>query len=163
MNGIGRLLVMLAIVALAAGCSRHVMSEDSLSAVDLPDGYRQFIQDPPANIGKTVLLGGFIAENILTREGTTLKVKPFTLDQQGQPRRLIQDGEEFLASTDRFLPPDRFGEGHMVTLTATYRGLESREEEGRIYRRMLFEIGEIHSWPPPAHYPYGYRYPYRIY
>jgi hypothetical protein len=51
----------------------------------------------------------------------------------------------------------------MVTLTATYRGLESREEEGRIYRRMLFEIGEIHSWPPPAHYPYGYRYPYRIY
>lgn len=163
MNRTGYLLGLLAALLLTTGCSRHVLSESALSTVDLPGGYNQFIENPQEYLGKTVLLAGYVTESKVTREGTLLKIQPYSVDRQGRPRRLIQGGEEFLARTDRILPPDKFEAGHMATLTGTYLGLESREKEDQAYRRLLFQIDEIQSWPPPAHYPYGYYYPFRIY
>ncbi len=163
MNRMVKLLMLFTIAILATGCGSHVMSEAALSTVDLPGGYSQFLKNPQENIGKTVLLAGYVVENQVSRDGTLLKIQPYTVDRQGQPRRLIQGGEEFLVRTDQVLPPEKFEAGHMVTLTGTYLGLESRGKDNQAYRRMLFEIDEIHSWPPPAHYPYGYRYPFRIY
>jgi starvation-inducible outer membrane lipoprotein len=163
MNHLPVMLVLLTMMAVTVGCNRHVLSDQALSAVDLPGGYEQFIRNPPAHVGETVLLGGMITEYGVTREGTTLKVKPYTLDSQGLPRQLIQDGEEFLARTDNLLPPDKFGAGHMVTMTGTYQGLATKEQAEKAYRPMLFEIRTIRSWPRPAIYPYGYHYPFRIY
>ncbi len=160
---IWRLLMVLTMMWLAAGCSRHILSESALTAVDMPGGYEEINKSPRSHIGKTIILGGYISEIIITREGTILKIQPYSVDKRGVPRRLIQGGAEFLARTDRLLTPDKFGAGHMVTLTGTYMGLEPAGHDGEDYRRLLFQIVDIRPLPPPAHYPYGYRYPYRIY
>jgi starvation-inducible outer membrane lipoprotein len=163
MKQLSVMLVLLPMTALAFGCSRHVFSEQTLSGIDLSLGYRQFIRNPSAHLGQTLLLGGFVTDFSIGREGTTLKVKPYTLNSQGLPERLIQDSGEFLARTDRLLTPEKFGRGRMVTIAATYRGLAPAADKDKPYRPMVFEIREIASWPRPAHYPYGYHYPFRIY
>ncbi len=155
-------LLILAVVLLAPGCS-HVLSPAARSAVDLPGGYGQFFRDPEAAAGRTLLLAGFIVSNKVSRDGTVLTLRPYTMDQRGVPRRPVKGAGELLARSERILDPARFGSGHLVTLTATYVGREPRAVADRQFGRPLFEIGEIHWWPKEPHYPYGYRYPYRIY
>lgn len=163
MNGIGRLLILLTMTLLTAGCTRHLLSDNALSTVDLAGGYETFLQSPRAHIGQTILLGGYVVDYLITREGTTLRIQPYALNKRGVPERLIREAEEVLARTDRLLPPDEFGAGHMVSLTGTYAGREPSEAYDRPKPRMVFDIGEIRSLPPPAHYPYGYHYPGRLY
>ncbi|MEZ4601325.1 MAG: Slp family lipoprotein [Syntrophotaleaceae bacterium] len=156
-------LVLVTMAALAFGCSRHVFTDQALSTIDIPEGYHEFVRAPSQHVGQSVLLGGFVTDFAVAREGSTLKIKPYTLDSQGRPERVIEDGEEFLARTDRVLTPEDFGRGHMATLIATYRGLATEQNDDKIYRPMQFEIKDIVSWPRPPHYPYGYHYPYRIF
>lgn len=163
MKKITRIPVLLVLMLFAAGCGQHVLSESQLSALDFPGGFEQFSRNPEAAVGKTLLLGGIIIENQVGREGTTLKIKPYTLDSRGIPRRAIEGEGELLAVSERVLDPLFYKNGHLVTLTATYLGREDRGGPEGGYPRMRFRIGEIHIWPKPAHYPYGYRYPFRLY
>jgi outer membrane lipoprotein len=163
MNRIIRIAGMLALALMASGCSQHVLSEAQRSAIDIPGGFQQLSENPEAAVGKTLLLGGIIIENQVGREGTTLKIKPYTVDNRGIPRRPFEGEEELLATSGRVLDPLFYKAGHLVTLTATYLGREVRGGPEDGYPRMRFRIGEIYIWPRPAHYPYGYRYPYRLY
>lgn len=152
----------LSLLLLAAGCS-HAVSPAVHSTVDLPGGYKEFLRDPEAAAGRTLMLAGFIVSNKVSRDGTILTLKPYTMDKRGVPRSPVKGSGELLARSERILDPARFGPGHLVTLTATYVGLEPRAVAEQQFGRPLFEIGEIHWWPKEPHYPYGYRYPYRIY
>jgi starvation-inducible outer membrane lipoprotein len=155
-------LLILILVLLAAGCS-HVLSPPAHSAVDLPGGYKEFLRDPEAATDRTLLLAGFIVAHKVSRDGTVLTLRPYTMDKRGVPRSPVKGSGELLARSDRILNPAHFGSGHLVTLTATYVGREPRAVADQQFGRPLFEIGEIHWWPKEPHYPYGYRYPYRIY
>lgn len=163
MKKIVRITVVLALMLFAAGCGQHVLSEPQLSALDFPGGFEQFSRNPEAAVGKTLLLGGIIIENQVGRGGTTLKIKPYTVDSKGIPRRPFEGEDELLVLSERVLDPLIYKSGHLVTLTATYLGREDRGGPEGGYPRMRFRIGEIHIWPRPAHYPYGYRYPFRLY
>jgi outer membrane lipoprotein len=158
-----RIPVLLALILFAAGCGQHVLTGSQRSALDFPGGFEQFSRNPERAVGKTLLLGGIIIENQVGREGTILKIKPYTVDSGGIPRRPIEGEEEVLAASERVLDPFIYKSGHLVTLTATYLGREDRSGPEGGYPRMRFRIGEIHIWPRPAHYPYGYRYPFRLY
>jgi starvation-inducible outer membrane lipoprotein len=155
-------LFILIVVLLAAGCS-PVVSPIARSTVDIPGGYKEFLRDPEAATGRTLMLAGFIVSNKVSRDGTVLTLRPYTMDQRGIPRSPVKGSGELLARSDRILDPARFGPGHLVTLTATYVGREPRVVAEQQFGRPLFEIGEIQWWPKEPHYPYGYRYPYRIY
>jgi outer membrane lipoprotein len=163
MEKIIRIAVLLALVLFAAGCGQHVISEPQFSALDFPGGFEEFSRTPETAVGKKLLLGGIIIENQVGREGTTLKIKPYTVDSKGIPRHPIEGENELLAVSERVLDPLLYKSGHLVTLTATYLGREDRGGPEGGYPRMRFRIGEIHIWPKPAHYPYGYRYPFRLY
>lgn len=160
-----RLLIRLFIVVavlLTAGCG-HVLSESARSAVDLPGGYSQFLRDPEAAVGRSLLLAGFVRSHQVSREGTLLTLLPYTVDKRGVPQSAIKNAGELLARSERILDPARFGTGHLVTLVATYVGREPRSVADKQFGRPLFEIDEIYWWPREPHYPYGYRYPFRIY
>jgi len=155
-------LFILTLVLLVAGCSQ-VVSPIARSTVDIPGGYKEFLRDPEAATGRTLILAGFIVSNKVSRDGTVLTLRPYTMDKRGIPRSPIKGSGELLARSDRILDPANFGRGHLVTLTATYVGREPRVVAEQQFGRPLFEIGEIQWWPKEPHYPYGYRYPYRIY
>ncbi|APG28480.1 hypothetical protein A7E78_11880 [Syntrophotalea acetylenivorans] len=155
--------LVLILVLLAAGCSSHVLSPAAHSTVDLPGGYKEYSRDPEAATGRTLMLAGFIVSNRVSRDGTVLTLLPYTMDKRGVPRSPVKGSGELLARSERILDPARYGPGHLVTLTATYVGREPRIVAEQQFGRPLFEIGEIQWWPREPHYPYGYRYPYRIY
>jgi starvation-inducible outer membrane lipoprotein len=156
--------LVLILVLLAAGCSSsHVLSPTAHSTVDLPGGYKEFLRDPGAATGRTLMLAGFIVSNKVSREGTVLTLRPYTMDKRGVPRSPVKGSGELLARSERILDPARFGPGHLISFTATYVGREPRAVAEKQFGRPLFEIGEIHWWPKEPHYPYGYRYPFRIY
>lgn len=160
-----RFLIGLSIVVtvlLATGCG-HVLSESARSTVDLPGGYAQFLRDPEAATGRTLLLAGFVRSHRVSREGTVLALLPYTVDKRGLPRSPVPGSGELLARSERILDPAHFGCGHLVTMTATYVGREPRSVADKQFGRPLFEVGEIHWWPKEPHYPYGYHYPFRIY
>ncbi len=156
--------LVLILVLLASGCgSHHVLSPTAHSAVDFPGGYKEFLRDPEAASGRTLMLAGFIVSNQVSRDGTVLTLRPYTMDKRGVPRNPVKGSGELLARSKRILDPARFSPGHLVTLTATYAGREPRMVAEQQFGRPLFEIGEIQWWPKEPHYPYGYRYPFRIY
>lgn len=152
----------LAVFLLVAGCS-HTLSPTAHSTVDLPGGYKEFLRDPEAATGRTLMLAGFVVSHQVSRDGTVLTLRPYTMDKRGVPRSPVKGSGELLARSDRILDPAHFGRGHLVTLTATYAGREPRVVAEQQFGRPLFEIGEIQWWPKEPHYPYGYRYPFRIY
>ena len=149
-------------VLLAAGCG-HVLSESARSSVDLPGGYQEFVRDPAAATGRTLLLAGFVRSYQVSRDGTVLTLQPYTVDRRGVPQRPVKNAGELLVRSERILDPDKFGRGHMVTLVATYIGPEPRSVADKQFGRPLFEAGEIYWWPKAPHYPYGYAYPFRRY
>jgi starvation-inducible outer membrane lipoprotein len=152
----------LIVVLLVAGCS-PVASPIAQLTVDIQGGYKEFLRDPDAATGRSLMLAGFIVSNQVSRDGTVLTLRPYTVDKRGVPRSPIKGSGELLARSDRILDPARFGRGHLATLTATYVGREPRVVAEQQFGRPLFEIGEIQWWPKEPHYPYGYRYPFRIY
>jgi outer membrane lipoprotein len=155
-------LSILVVALLVAGCS-HVLPPEAQSTVDLPGGYEQFLRDSAAATGRTLLLAGFVVSHQVSRDGTVLTLLPYTMDKRGRPRSPVKGSGELLARSDRILDPAHFGSRRLVTLTATYVGREPRAVADQQFGRPLFEIGEIHWWPKEPHYPYGYRYPFRIY
>lgn len=155
-------LSILTVILLVAGCS-SVVSPTAHSTVDLPGGYKEFLRDPESATGRTLMLAGFIVSNKVSRDGTVLTLRPYTIDQRGVPRSPIKGASEILVRSDRILDPARFSSGHLVTMTATFVGREPRAVAEQQFGRPLFEIGEIHWWPKEPHYPYGYHYPFRIF
>lgn len=162
MNRVWVGLFIVVTVFLATGCG-HVLSESARSSVDLTEGYSQFVRDPQDSVGRTLLLAGIVVSHQVSREGTVLTLLPYTVDRRGVPKRPVRNAGEFLARSERILDPNKFGSGHLVTLVATYVGREPRSVADKQFGRPLFEVGEIYGWPKVAHYPYGYRYPFRIY
>lgn len=167
------LALLCGVLLLASGCT-HVISSDARYAVDPVLEYAEAKARPESHRGKTLLLGGLIVDIKVHREGTDLEVLRYTLDRYGEPLRADEAGGRFLVRSDRFLDPELYRPGLLVTLTGTVLGKEARPLKGIDYVYPLFSLGEVHVWrrtapsssydpfyPWPYYpYPYGYRYPY---
>ncbi len=147
-------LVILLAALFLGGCS-HVISNEAMVAVDPLVDYARVKRDPAAYQGKTLLLGGLLVENKVTREGTDLEVVLFNLDRWGRPLDVDPIGGRFIARSVNFLDPELFKPGLEVTLTGTVVGQEVRPLKGVDYPYPVFAIGEIHLWQSPARV-YGY-------
>lgn len=157
------------VMLLVSGCS-HVLSQDALHGVDPLVEYAQVKGDPDAYRGKTLILGGLIVDASIDREGTTLEVLRYTLDRYGEPGRADEAGGRFLVRSDRFLDPELYRPGLLVTLSGTVLGKTVRPLGKIDYVYPLFRLGEIHLWNrsyTPYYYdpfypwgPYPYWYPY---
>ena len=168
--------LVLGLLLLLGGCG-PVLSKEALHQVNWGIDYSRVRADPAAFRGKTLLLGGRILEADINREGTSLEILKYTLGGRDRPEEPDEMNGRFLARTDRFLDPDRFRAGRLVTLTGTVIGEQTKPLGGSAYRYPVFRIDAIYLWPeptpyyyypypPPPPYPYyyynpfGYPYPY---
>ena len=145
----------LPLLLLLGGCA-HVLSQEALLTVDPLLDYAQVKADPEAYKGKALLLGGLIVETRVGREGTTLEVLRYTLDRWGRPDEVDEAGGRFLVRTDRFLDPELYRPGQMITLTGRVEGREVRSLQDYDYPYPVFRIGEAYVWSRPVPY---YSYP----
>lgn len=158
-------------VLLLTGCG-HVLSEEALRTVDPALDLAQVKADPEAFRGSTLLLGGKLIDTRVEEGGTTLEVFSYRLDSYGKPLEADESGGRFLARTSRFLDPELYQSGTLVTLTGTVAGQEVRSLGGVNYTYPVFEVGELHLWQsigrdqmyydpfyPWPPYPYYYHYP----
>ena len=164
------LLPILVFLALFLGGCAHVLSRAALEQVDPGIDYAQVKLDPDAHRGQTLVLGGQIVDNRGDREGTTLELIHYFVDHWGQPTGPDETGGRFLVQSKRFLDPELYRRGRLVTLTGTVTGGKTETLHGRDYRYPVFSLGEIHLWAPPetwydrsgpnynpyAPWPYGY-------
>jgi outer membrane lipoprotein len=151
------LLVVLPLLLLAGGCS-HVLSREALLDVDPTIDFAEIKANPQAFQGKTLVLGGLIVNARPGREGTTLEILRYSLDRWGEPQTVDEGGGRFLARSDRFLDPELYQSGLLVTLTGTVEGVESRPLQGYDYVYPVFRIAEAYVWSRrygPS-YLYGY-------
>jgi outer membrane lipoprotein len=159
------------------GCA-HVLSKEALYEVDPVLEYAQVKADPKAYRGKALLLGGLIVDHKLSREESTLEVLRYSLDRYGEPIAVDEEGGRFLVRSERFLDPELYKAGLLITLTGTVLGRETHPLKGVDYTYPVFLLGQAHLWSrqpyyydpfygpyDPYWYPYGpfwyppYRYP----
>lgn len=160
-----------AALALILGGCANVLSRAALEQVDPGVDYAQVKLDPDAHRGQTLVLGGQIVANRGDREGTTLELIHYFVDHWGRPTGPDENGGRFLVQSQRFLDPELYRRGRLVTLTGTVIGGKTKTLNGRDYRYPVFKLGEIHLFTPPetwydrpggryynpyAPWPYGY-------
>ncbi len=149
------------------GCGVRVLPEAAMQQVDPSVDFTLVRDDPQRYVGTTVLLGGRIISNRSTQEGSLLEILPYRLDRSGRPVDIDGEGGRFLARAERFLDPEVYERGSLVTLTGTVLGTGTSTLNDVTYRWPLFRVGAIHSWRAERYYdPYlharpFHRYPHR--
>lgn len=159
----GKLLSpILALVVLIAGCT-HIISEQSLAKADHTITFRALQENPDANRGKLVILGGTITAVTPTNEGVRLEVMQYRLDGTEMPDTASESAGRFLVS----LPPKQGYEtlrpGTLVTMAGEVRGKVVKPLSGVDYTYPFIAAQEIHVVERPSARPmvspyggYGY-------
>lgn len=128
----------------------HVLSPEAFFSVRPDVDYGQLRDRPEAYLGATLALAGRIAECRPEQGGTTLEIVCYTRDRDDRPEQPDGACGRFLAHTERLLDAEAYRPGRLVTLTGTLRGQETRRLGEGEYAYLVFRIGEIYLWPPPA-------------
>jgi len=136
---------------IATGCS-HVISKEARLRVDSEASFAAVRENPEANLGKILLLGGLIVGERVEPEGSTLEIFRWQLDRWGEPVAIDEAAGRFLATTERLLDPAVYAPGRLVTLTGTVTGRETRPLGQISYTYPIFHIEEIYLWDTPFRY-----------
>ncbi len=151
-----RFVFPLVLLLVLSGCAGIPLSKEALNQVDPSVDYAEVKANPERFRGSTLLLGGQILDDRTSREGSTLEVLRYYLDNSGRPIKVDEAGGRFLVRTDRFLDPKVYEKGEYITLTGTVLGQETRSLNGVEYAYPLFRLGEAHIWKEPMGGYYGY-------
>ena len=160
------------------GCA-PVISQNLLDQVDPHITFADLKNDPVAQKGKTILLGGVIVRTTAEREGTLLEIYQTELDRSGEPVFLDRSKGRFLAYYQGFLDSAIWQKGRKVTVAGTVEGEKTGRVGDMLYHYPYLRVREIHLWEdsnyPSYHdpwYPWGppwwgwdpwwdpFRYPY---
>ncbi len=158
---LSRFLIVLALI-LCAGCTTHVISDDSMRLVDRSLGFAQLKENPDRYVGSYVLLGGAIASISNTAQTGQLEVVQFKLDNDNMPVESHITGGRFLAQANGFLDPFVFKSGQLVTIVGEVKGHKTMRLDQVEYIYPIIAIREIYLWRPAeaGYYPYPYYPPY---
>jgi len=145
----------LAVLLFLNGCA-NVLPKQALEAVTPGISYAEVKQNPDRYKGDTLLLGGMIIDNRITRQGSTLEILRYSLDRTGEPRKPDERSGRFLAETSRFLDPELYQAGRMITLTGAVVGQRSRPLGKTVYLYPVFRLQAFYLWPRYTQSPYTY-------
>lgn len=145
------LLVLMACSVLT-GCT-SALSPELTKAADAALTFTLLQTEPDAHRGKTVILGGVIAETRNLKNGTEIEIVQKELDLWGKPRRTDRTGGRFLVRHRAFLDPLIYAPGREITVGGTFTGAERdmpviAAKEMRLWDRPRPAVGEP-SWMDP--------------
>lgn len=132
-------------VALISGCA-PVISKQSLKLVDKKATFEEVKLNPQGNIGKNLLLGGYIARVANTKQGGELEVVQTDMDGDHRPQDTTGSLGRFLARTDKFMDPMVYRVGLPVTLVGEMTGIETKTLFQVEYNYPVVKVKELHLW-----------------
>ena len=159
---------LLVFTVLLAGCA-SAFPDDALRSVDRSVTLTALRQDPAANLGRRVLLGGDILATRPMPNQTEVELLSKPLDGDDRPRPGDASDGRVLVTTPQFLDPAVYAAGRRMTVIGTVTGEEERKIAELPYRYPVVAADAIKLWPrevvvpaypPPWPYYYPWPYPY---
>jgi len=145
-----------------AGCA-SAFPEDALRSVDRSVTLTALRENPAANLGRRVMLGGDIVATRPMPGHTEVELLSKPLDREDRPRHGDTSDGRFIATSPQFLDPEVYAAGRRMTVIATVAGEEERKIAELPYRYPVVAAESIKLWPREVAVPYPPPWPYLYY
>ena len=130
-----------------SGCTSSI-SKQNLSQVSFRGGFDQLLRNPDKYIGRIVLLGGKIVDSDASQAKSELTVMHMPLDLDHVPYDNNYSIGPYILSSERYLDPEKFEPGILLTAVAKLIGTEQRMVENKPQTIPSMQIMEIVLWEP---------------
>jgi outer membrane lipoprotein len=168
-------LIMTSVILLPTACAQVISSEVRAKArKDLL--FPTVLANPEAYHGETVIWGGKVIETLNEPGVTFIRILQIPLDFTAMPEDEEMSQGRFLAEVKRYVDPEVYRKGRLVTLAGVIIGKRVEPLGEMEYVYPLVKVEEIHLWKqyPSAYGPYpsgiwfgspygGYPYPWPYY
>ena len=144
MNILSMLIVGAAL--LLQGCT-YAISPEVTSTADRTITFEKLQADPLPHKGKTVILGGLIAQTRNVKAGTLIEVVQKELDYWGKPLRTDHTGGHFIVLQPRHIDALVYAPGREITIAGEVTGAEETSLGGTAGAYVLINAREIKLWP----------------
>jgi outer membrane lipoprotein len=134
-------------LALVLQACPYAVSPDVAARADRTATFDRLTADPAPFTGKTVILGGVIAETKKLRTGTLIEVVQRELDYWGRPLRTDRTGGRFLVLHPAQLDAMIFAPGREITVAGEVMGEEQKVPGAAIPPYLLLRSRELKLWP----------------
>jgi outer membrane lipoprotein len=131
---------------LLQGCS-YAISPDVSRTADRTITFEQLQADPSSFKGKTVILGGLIAQVGHVKNGTLIEIVQKELDYWGRPLRTKRTGGRFIVHQSRALDDLVFAPDREITIAGEVTGTEEHSPDASAILYPLINAKEIKLWP----------------
>lgn len=165
-------LIVLILFVTMSGCT-PIISEQTRKMVNTDASFKAVKAAPEDFIGKTIILGGRIANVSNSVDGSYLEIVQFELTTASFPDDTFLSYGRFLVNSDSFLDPMVFRRGSLITLAGEIKGKKTQRLENMDYIYPLLTIREWYLWrgsdtdfnckypvAAPQYDPYSYGYGY---
>jgi len=139
-------LLIVGAVLLLQGCS-YAISPEATRAADRTITFEKLQADPPSHKGKTVILGGLIAQIRNVKTGTLIEVVQKELDYWGRPRRTDRTGGHFIVFQPRQVDALVFAPEREITIAGEVTGAEETTLGGAAGAYVRINAREVKLWP----------------
>lgn len=148
-------------VCLLPSCG-HVISQESRALASLDVAFPELQQNLGKYVNNVFVLGGFIAETAISREGTELEIVQTPVDRFGSIIDPDTSEGRFIITTPRQLDPFIYRKNRAITFAGRLTGSKKKMLGEAEYDYPVFEAKEIYLWRDNRYYIYPY-YPYPYY
>jgi len=142
-----RLVVLVALAGLGAGCARSPFPEDLTRTVNRSLSLTEIRADPPAHMGEHVILGGDIIKTTPKPGDTEIEILARKLGGGDAPERSDGSTGRFLVRTAGFLDPAIYARGRRLTVLGTVAGTEERSVGDVGYVYPVIRAERVKLWP----------------
>lgn len=131
----------------------HIVSPEMRRQVDTDVSSRALFLDPQAFTGKTVILGGFIAEIRTADSGSSVEVVQNPLDYRGRPSDRDQSYGRFIVLHEGMLDAAVFKPGRDITVAGEVVGTTVKPLGEMEYTYVVIKSRELHLFKPQERIP----------
>lgn len=133
-------------LAALTGCATYPVSKNLRQQAGKAT-LAQVLENPETHQGQLVIWGGRIIKTANETNGADLYVLKLPLSHRGKPRFDANSPGRFIARCNRFLDPQVFKQGRLVTVAGKITGLKTEKLQKTQYTYPVLASEELHLWP----------------
>jgi outer membrane lipoprotein len=137
-----KLLLLLMVFSLTA-CA-HVVSKEMRQKTGVAPPTERLFSHPEDYTGRTVILGGYIANTTNAEDATYVEVVEAPLDSRGNPGSADKSSGRFLVKSRRYLDPAVYAQGRRLTVAGEVEGTRPGRVGDAPYNYLLINGREFH-------------------
>ena len=134
------------LLLLVFGCAAP-LSQQARSQVTYTGSFSALAKEAQKFIGETTILGGKIIDVTAATEGSELTILQLPLDQNQRPVDEDRSEGRYLIRFQRFLEPEIYKKGSLITAVAKLTAVEIRAIGQFDFAYPVFQEVELKVWP----------------